>query len=177
MSSDGEATVDDEVCASCDKVEVDDKAQDHQEELKKKCDDACDDYSNAIIIENDTSPPQEHDIVVEAFAVPEDDVVIEAAEQGENNNNNNNNGGTTGNAEVQPSSSDNLPSAQVAPTICGIDKKRFKQNVCIGYAITWFVVLFVSVLFGEGRNNDGMPGFIAFGTMLLLWIPIMILWL
>jgi hypothetical protein len=38
-------------------------------------------YSNEIIIENDTHyaaaspPPQEHDIVVEAFAVPEDDIV------------------------------------------------------------------------------------------------------
>ncbi len=99
MSSDGEEAAD-EVLASCDKVEVDDKAQDQEQEELKKCD-TCEDYSNEIIIENDTqhyaaSPPEEHDIIVEAFAgeddiddnVPEDDIAIAAAEQGENNNNN-----------------------------------------------------------------------------------------
>jgi hypothetical protein len=93
--------------------------------------DACEDYSNEIIIENDTHyaaaspPPQEHDIVVEAFAVPDDDIVIEAAEQGENNNNgeqqqDDKEAVVQHPPQPEPSSSDNVPAAQTVREMISI---------------------------------------------------------
>jgi hypothetical protein len=162
MSLDGEATVEeaaDEVCASCDNSAVDDKAQ---EELKKR-DDACEDYSNDIVIENDTSPPppEEHDIVVEAFAVPEEDIVVTAAEQGENTNNNNNGEQQQDDEEAvvqhppqpEPSSSDNVPVAQGPPTTCGIDIERLKRMMTIGSFITFAVGIIMIIIGGVSKND------------------------
>ena len=55
---------------------------------------------------------------------------------------------------TMPNSSDNdVPIAQVVPTIFGIDKKRFKQIICLG-TISMIVVILVVVLATNNNDND-----------------------
>jgi len=173
------------MCASCGKSEVDDKAQ---EELKKRHD-ACDDYSNEIVIENDTQfaaasppPPQEdHDIVVEAFAVPEEDIVVTAAEQGENHNNgeqqqDDDEAVVQHPPQPEPSSSDNVPAAQGSPKTCGtIDIERLKRMMTIGSFIFLVVGIIMIIIGGVSKNQTilsiGIYIFIIFlvGWFLSIW--------
>lgn len=55
---------------------------------------------------------------------------------------------------TMPNSPDNdVPIAQVVPTIFGIDKKRFKQIICLG-TISMIVVILVVVLATNNGDND-----------------------
>lgn len=55
---------------------------------------------------------------------------------------------------TMPNSPDNdVPIAQVVPTIFGIDKKRFKQIICLG-TISMIVVILVVVLATNNNDND-----------------------
>jgi hypothetical protein len=156
-------------CASCGKSEVDDKAQ---EELKKR-DDACEDYSNEIVIENDTHcaaasppPPQEdHDIVVEAFAVPEEDIVVTAAEQGENQNNGEQQQDDE-EAVVQhppqhsdqspPSSSDNVPATQRVRKMLSIVGDIFERllEILPLYFFCNLVILMIMMVIGRRSHPE-----------------------
>ena len=179
------------MCASCGKSEVDDKAQ---EELKKR-DDACEDYSNEIVIENDTQfaaasppPPQEdHDIVVEAFAVPEEDIVVTAAEQGENQNNGEQQQDDEEavvqhppqHSDQSPSSpSDNVPATQRVRKMLSIVGDFFERslNFLPLYFFCNLVVLMIMMVIGAATQSSTityiLPIYagIAFGLIFVVMI-------